>query len=79
MKRCRLGPKPAPRTGRNAPSVRRTFKFRERLSLEPVVEMFNLANANTVTSRSRLLGPVYHRVNGILPGRLVRFGFDARF
>jgi hypothetical protein len=60
-------------------SVRRTFKIRDSLSVEPVGEVFNMLNANTVTSRSTLLGPVYHRVNGILPGRLVRFGFDVKF
>jgi hypothetical protein len=60
-------------------SVRRRFRLFNRLSAEPVLEVFNLANANTVTSRSTLLGPVYHRVNGILPGRLVRFGFDVKF
>ena len=59
-------------------SVRRTFKIRS-LSVEPVAEVFNMLNANTVTSRSTLLGPVYHRVNGILAGRLLRFGFDVKF
>jgi hypothetical protein len=59
-------------------SVRRVFKIRS-LSIEPVAEVFNMLNANTVTSRSTLLGPAYHRVSGILPGRLMRFGFDVKF
>ena len=60
-------------------ALRRAFKIHGGISVEPAVEVFNIANADTVTSRSAQLGPVYHRVAGILSGRLVRFGFDVKF
>ena len=60
-------------------SVRKTFKIAAQLTAEPVMEVFNLTNGNTITNRSNQLGPTYHRVVGILSGRMWRFGFNVKF
>jgi hypothetical protein len=59
-------------------SVRRAFKS-GRTSIEPVIDLFNLGNAGTITSRATQLGPTYHRVTGILRARMVKFGVNVNF
>jgi hypothetical protein len=59
-------------------SLRRTFRFDNR-SIEPALEIFNLGNISTVTSRSAQLGPAYGRVSNIIRGRMAKFGLNVRF
>ena len=58
---------------------RRTFRMGNGLTVEPVVQVFNLMNANTTQGRATVLGPAYHRVAAILPGRTVRFDLFLKF
>jgi hypothetical protein len=60
-------------------SVRRTFRRGEGISIEPVLDLFNIANVNTVTVRATQLGPAYHRAQGIVPGRMVKFGVNITY
>jgi hypothetical protein len=59
-------------------SVRRPFKIGGSV-FEPVVDIYNLANSNTIQGRPTQLGPSYHRVANILRGRLVKLGFNVKF
>ena len=59
-------------------SLKRTFRFSNR-SIEPALDIFNVGNINTVTSRSTQLGPAYGRVSGIIRGRMAKFGLNVRF
>jgi hypothetical protein len=60
-------------------AARKTFRIGGQVSAEPVVEVFNLWNANTVVGRTTVLGPAYHRATSILGGRVLRFGFNINF
>jgi hypothetical protein len=59
-------------------SFRKAFRFGSR-SLEPSLDIFNIGNINTVTSRSTQLGPSYGRVSNIVRGRMAKFGLNVRF
>jgi hypothetical protein len=59
-------------------SFKRIFRFNNR-SIEPALEIFNLGNINTVTSRSSQLGPAYGRVSNIIRARMAKFGLNIRF
>ena len=59
-------------------SLKRPFRFNKG-SIEPALDLFNVGNINTVTSRSTQLGPAYGRVSGIIRGRMVKFGLNVRF
>jgi hypothetical protein len=59
-------------------SMKRIFRFDNR-SIEPALEIFNLGNINTITSRSAQLGPAYYRVSNIIRGRMAKFGLNIRF
>ncbi len=59
-------------------SVRKTFRVRG-LSLEPVLDMYNLANSASITSRTTLLGPTYQEAVIIQRGRLIKLGMNASF
>ena len=59
-------------------SLKRTFRFNNR-SIEPALDIFNVGNINTVTSRSTQLGPAYGRVSNIIRGRMAKFGLNVRF
>jgi hypothetical protein len=59
-------------------SLRRNFQF-GRTSIRPVVDVLNLANVNTVTNRITQLGPTYGRVGGLVPGRMIRIGFNIDY
>jgi len=59
-------------------SFKRTFRFNNR-SVEPALDIFNIGNINTVTSRSAQLGPAYGRVSNIIRGRMAKFGLNVRF
>ena len=59
-------------------SVRKAFRS-GKASIEPVMDLFNLGNVGTITSRATQLGPTYHRVTGILRARMVKFGVNVNF
>jgi len=59
-------------------SFRKTFQS-GRASIEPVVDFFNIGNANTIVRRTKQLGPAYDRVLKILLPRMVKFGVNVNF
>jgi hypothetical protein len=59
-------------------SVRKTFRVRG-LSLEPVLDVYNLANSASITARTTLLGPTYQKAVTIQRGRLIKLGMNASF
>jgi hypothetical protein len=59
-------------------SLRKTFTFRS-VSIAPVLEVFNVTNANTVQSRLTQRGPTYQRVTAIQFPRMWRLGFNMKF
>ena len=59
-------------------SIRKTIQT-GRTSIEPVVDIFNIGNANTVVRRTTQLGPAYDRVLKILLPRMVKFGVNVNF
>jgi hypothetical protein len=50
-----------------------------RIRLTPEVSLFNLLNANPIVSQVTAFGPALGNPLRILEGRLIRFGFQARF
>ena len=60
-------------------AVRKRFQISRTLTAEPAVELFNLANANTVQGRITTLGPAYHRVSSVMRGRMLRVGLNMKF
>jgi hypothetical protein len=59
-------------------SFRKTFQS-GRTSIEPVVDIFNIGNSNTIVRRTKQLGPAYDRVLKILLPRMVKFGVNVNF
>jgi len=59
-------------------SVRKSFRSGG-LKFEPVVDLFNIGNINTITFRTTQLGPAYNRVLRIFRGRMVKVGFNIDF
>jgi hypothetical protein len=59
-------------------SIKRIFRLSDR-SIEPLLDIFNLGNVNTVTNRSAQLGLSYNRVATIVRGRMVKFGLNMKF
>jgi len=59
-------------------SFKKAFRFNNR-SIEPSLDLFNIGNINTITSRSAQLGPAYGNVSGIIRGRMAKFGLNVRF
>jgi hypothetical protein len=60
-------------------NVRKTFGIGRQVTVEPMMEVFNLTNAATIIARSTQLGPTYHRVSGVSAGRMWRFGFNLKY
>ena len=60
-------------------SIRKTFKFGDAVSVSPVLEVFNVTNANTIQTRLTQLGPSYHRATSIQFPRMWRLGVNMRF
>ena len=58
--------------------VSRTFRLGER-RITPMIELFNLTNADTVVGYNVNVGSSYLRPTEILSPRLVRFGFSVDF
>ncbi len=59
--------------------ISRPFKFRERWGVEPVADLFNIGNSNTVTSQVSSYGAVYLRPSGVLNPFVARFGLRVTF
>ena len=59
-------------------SLKRVFTFNKG-TIEPALDLFNIGNINTITTRSAQLGPAYGRVAGIIRGRMAKFGLNVRF
>lgn len=57
----------------------RSFRVNGNVDVRPEVSIFNLLNANPVTSVTNTWGPALDRVNAILEPRLVRLGLTIRF
>jgi hypothetical protein len=49
------------------------------MTFEPVMDLYNIGNAATVTRRLTQFGPAYGRVVGILKARMVKFGVNVSF
>ena len=54
-------------------SFRKSFRSGARV-LSPRIDLYNLANSATVSSRTTVLGAGYGTVNAIQRGRLIKFG-----
>lgn len=59
--------------------VGKIFRYREAVRIETLVDIFNLGNANPVTSMVTSFGPVFRRPSKILNPRLARFGVRINF
>jgi len=57
----------------------RVFKFRERIGLEPIVDLFNVFNSSAVTSAVTTIGPSLLKPSQIDMGRLLRLGGRITF
>jgi hypothetical protein len=57
----------------------REFVFRDRVNIEPMVDLFNLTNAQTVTSRAQTFGGNYLRPSNTINPFLARFGLKVNF
>ena len=57
----------------------REFVFRDRLRIEPMVDLFNLTNAQTVTSKAQTFGANYLRPFNTINPFLARFGLKVNF
>jgi hypothetical protein len=53
--------------------------FRERLQIEPMVDLFNLTNGQTVVSRVQTFGPNYQFPTNTINPFLARFGLKVNF
>jgi len=59
-------------------SVRRTFST-GRYSIEPVMDMFNVGNVDTIRARSTQLGPSYGVASDVVRGRIIKFVLNVKF
>jgi hypothetical protein len=57
----------------------RTFKFGERLTIEPVMDIYNTLNVSTPLSQVATVGPNLGRAVSNTEGRLFRLGVKANF
>ena len=60
-------------------SLRKIFKFGNNRSIEPILDVYNLANVDTIQNRVTQLGLSYGRVGSILGGRMLKFGLNVNF
>ena len=59
--------------------IARPFKFRERWSVEPIADLFNLGNSNTVINQVSSYGSIYLRPTNVLNPFVARFGLRVEF
>jgi hypothetical protein len=55
------------------------FVLHDRWRIEPVVDLFNLTNAQTVISEAQTVGPVYKFPSNTVGPFLARFGLRFNF
>ncbi|MBI4471270.1 MAG: TonB-dependent receptor [Acidobacteria bacterium] len=60
-------------------SLRKTFRFAERLTVEPALNVYNMGNSNAIQERTTQLGPSYHQVGSILQPRFLKLGVNINF
>ena len=58
--------------------ISRPTKIRERVTIEPIVDLFNLTNANTVVSESNFVGTL-HQPSDVLHPFMAKFGLRVTF
>jgi len=59
-------------------SIRRPFST-GRYSIEPIMDMFNVGNVDTIRARSTQLGPSYGVASDVVRGRIIKFGLNVKF
>jgi hypothetical protein len=59
--------------------ISRSFKFAGNRSIQPQVDMFNIANAWTVVANNALVGGSYTKPTQTLAPRIFRFGVSVNF
>jgi len=59
-------------------SFRRAFKMRDK-TVEPRIDIYNVANASTILGQVSQLGTAYGRASTIMRGRLIRLGANVSF
>jgi hypothetical protein len=57
----------------------RAFSAGNRVTIEPIVDVYNVFNSGTVLAEVQTVGPSLGRVSDTLGGRLVRLGLKASF
>jgi hypothetical protein len=57
----------------------RPFRFGAGRSFQPQIDIFNVANADTVTSQTNAVGSAYLRPGAILSPRIIKVGFSLNF
>jgi outer membrane receptor protein involved in Fe transport len=60
-------------------SARKTFNAGRGVSIEPVLDVFNLTNGSAIRARSTQLGPTYGVASDVQRGRIIKLGLNARF
>jgi hypothetical protein len=60
-------------------SIRRSFRFTGRYSVEPVMDIFNLLNSDSIRFRTTQLGPTYGRPSDMVRARLIKLGVNVKF
>jgi hypothetical protein len=59
--------------------ISRVFKFRERIGIEPIMDLFNTFNASAITSEVTTIGSSLGKPSNIDMGRLFRLGGRITF
>ena len=59
-------------------AISKSFKV-GRADFRPEIDLFNMLNANPVTTQINTFGPTLNNATAILPPRLIRFGIVAKF
>ena len=59
-------------------SIRKSFSL-GRYSVEPIMDMFNVANSSAIRARSTQLGPSYGVASDVVRGRIIKFGLNVKF
>ena len=60
-------------------SLRKSFTAGGRYAIEPVLDVFNVANGSAIRARSAQLGPTYDAASDVQRGRMVKLGLNVRF
>jgi hypothetical protein len=59
--------------------ISRTFTFKERLKVEPLVDFYNMTNAQTVVAQVTTIGPAYLEPSNTINPFLARIGMQITF